>query len=55
MPNPVFKGLQIIYSPDCVHIPKSSWLAAGADRGMNSPPGVWFELSQALFNRVGFN
>lgn len=39
MPNPVFKGLQIIYSPACVHIPNSSWLAARADRGRNSPPG----------------
>lgn len=29
MPNPVLEGLQIIYSPDSVHIPKSTWLAAG--------------------------
>lgn len=52
MPNPVFKGLQIIYSPACAHIPNSSWLAARAGRGRNSPPGVWFRLSQALFTWV---
>lgn len=36
MPNPVLKGLQIIYSPDSVHIPKSTCLAAGADREFSS-------------------
>lgn len=54
MPNPLLKGLQIIYSPDSVHIPKSSCLAAGAAEEFSSL-GVWFRLSQALFSWVGFN